>query len=766
MLIQHAEGDEQVPVPARARSPPPPPSGVAAGRQSGRRPPLGAARPVAQAAALAWLREVLVGGEDGPTLATGQIDSLGLGLEALAAGRWEAARASFGGATVRDTPEALEGLSWAAWWLDDAATVFAARERAFHLYRQRADRAGAARMATWLACDEGDFNGASAVAAGWLRRAARLLEPLEPGPDHGWLEFHAGYVAHASGDAAAACEHAVRAAALGRRTGVADLEMLGLALEGRALVACARVGDGMAASTRRPRLPWRGRRPSRSRPRGRSACSSPRASIPRTTRGRSSGATGSRSSPRATAARYMLGFCRAHYGAIDVWRGRWEDAERALDGAIEDFARSRPAFVPYARVCLAELRRRQGRGDEAAQQLEQAGEWPGAWLCRGRMALERGDAVDAAELAERCLRRTGTERRLERAPALELLAHARIARGELAEAATAVAELRDLERLVGTAPLRARADLAAGALEAAHGRHEQARPLLEDARRRVRPRRRAVRRRAGAARARGQPARARPGRGGRARAGSARDRCPRSAPSRPRSARGGSRDGDACRPELTRREREVLSLLAEGLTNRQIAERFVLSEHTVHRHVGSILRKLGVRRAPPRPPTRSARAFRAYSPNGPARGSEDGRSWRRRRRDRQATVGACGSWATITVREGARLGDRAGARRRLRDRAGPARARRRGRHRQRRDPRCRGGRPRRRERHHARALRGRPARGGRAGGRARVGARRTRRRSPSATASSTRSPRRSARSSRPTTGRWRTSCCASAGPAA
>jgi len=44
--------------------------------------------------------------------------------------------------------------------------------------------------------------------------------------------------------------------------------------------------------------------------------------------------------------------------------------------------------------------------------------------------------------------------------------------------------------------------------------------------------------------------------------------------------------------ELTRREREVLALLAEGLSNRAIAERLVLSLHTVRTHVQTILRKL------------------------------------------------------------------------------------------------------------------------------------------------------------------------------
>ncbi|MGH9267240.1 MAG: response regulator transcription factor [Acidimicrobiales bacterium] len=46
--------------------------------------------------------------------------------------------------------------------------------------------------------------------------------------------------------------------------------------------------------------------------------------------------------------------------------------------------------------------------------------------------------------------------------------------------------------------------------------------------------------------------------------------------------------------ELTPREREVLVLVAGGLTNRDIAGRLFVSEHTVHRHVTSILRKLGL----------------------------------------------------------------------------------------------------------------------------------------------------------------------------
>jgi pimeloyl-ACP methyl ester carboxylesterase/DNA-binding CsgD family transcriptional regulator len=51
--------------------------------------------------------------------------------------------------------------------------------------------------------------------------------------------------------------------------------------------------------------------------------------------------------------------------------------------------------------------------------------------------------------------------------------------------------------------------------------------------------------------------------------------------------------------DLTSRETEVLTLVASGLSDREIAERLVLSPHTIHRHVANVRNKLGL-------PTRAA----------------------------------------------------------------------------------------------------------------------------------------------------------------
>lgn len=89
--------------------------------------------------------------------------------DALARGAWEEARVAFQSiAASEGSAEAFEGLGLAAWWLDLADLVFESRERAYRLFQDRGDRAGAARVAVWIAWDSWAFRGEPAVANGWL----------------------------------------------------------------------------------------------------------------------------------------------------------------------------------------------------------------------------------------------------------------------------------------------------------------------------------------------------------------------------------------------------------------------------------------------------------------------------------------------------------------------------------------------------------------------------------------------------------------------
>lgn len=68
---------------------------------------------------------------------------------------------------------------------------------------------------------------------------------------------------------------------------------------------------------------------------------------------------------------------------------------------------------------------------------------------------------------------------------------------------------------------------------------------------------------------------------------------------------------------LTPRELQVLSLMAQGLTNSAIADRLFVSENTVESHIGSILRKLGLSGVDDGTENRRVRAVVAYLRSAP-----------------------------------------------------------------------------------------------------------------------------------------------------
>jgi ATP/maltotriose-dependent transcriptional regulator MalT len=254
---------------------------------------------------------------------------------------------------------------------------------------------------------------------------------------------------------------------------------------------------------------------------------------------------------------------------------------------------------------MAELRRRQGRLNEAEELLEQAQDHPLSILGRAHLALDRGDLERAADLAERAVRNLPEEDRTGRAAWLEVVARVRAGLGDHAEAAAAADELRAIADAIGTHPLRASARFADGVVTAATGDHRTARRLLEDAT--------DLFARCGApfetARSRIELAEVLQAMG---RTATAIEELQRALSTLRQlgagheaahaasllgqvgaPARGGVRSG-ALPPGLTTRQRDVLRLVAEGLSDKEIARRLALSEHTVHRHIANILTRFGV----------------------------------------------------------------------------------------------------------------------------------------------------------------------------
>ena len=149
--------------------------------------------------------------------------------------------------------------------------------------------------------------------------------------------------------------------------------------------------------------------------------------------------------------------------------------------AVDAMQATRPPMAGGGLARLGELRARQGRTEEAAELFRQAGAHPLGLVGLGGLALERGDAAAAADVAERVLRHLAEGMVLDRFPALELLTRARVASGELDAAGAASAELAEIAARLSTPYLKGRARLAEAGVVLAGADHEKARRLCEDA---------------------------------------------------------------------------------------------------------------------------------------------------------------------------------------------------------------------------------------------------------------------------------------------
>jgi DNA-binding NarL/FixJ family response regulator len=532
------------------------------------------------------------------------------GDEALARGAWAEAREAFEAAlNIAEAPEALEGLGNAAWWLDLSDLVFNARERAYRLYLAREERRASARVAVWLAWDYWAFRGENAVANGYLQRARRLLQGEPDCPERAWLELReASLCLLKDGDPERAHILATEGVRIARQVANTDLEMLGRAVQGLALVASGAVTEGMghldevnAAIISGELNDWVVM--------GLSCCYM----IAACDRVRDyeravQWCTRLKHSCAKWGLRPLFAVCRTQYACICLWRGAWFEAEQELLSASAELAASRPAMTAEALVHLAELRRRQGRLVEAVDLLDKIPQHGAALLVGAELAFDRGDPRAASEQALRYLRQVPMTNRTERVPGLDLLVRALTALGDTAGAKTALAELSNICAIVDTVALRAAVSFAAGYVAFGDGEPDEARRHFEDAvdlflqsdapfevaRSRIQ-----------LARALAELGRSEAAAQEVGRAIGALSELKAELELARAHTLIGSLAGTPGNPPLpsmpkvsngplTKRELEILRLVAEGLSNQIIAGRLFVSEHTIHRHLANILNKLSV----------------------------------------------------------------------------------------------------------------------------------------------------------------------------
>ncbi|MBT2596549.1 LuxR C-terminal-related transcriptional regulator [Arthrobacter sp. ISL-72] len=529
------------------------------------------------------------------TVSTG----LAEGRRLLAANNWADAAGAFEQVLANsDDPAAHDGLSNASWWLRDVDRAITERTAAYRGFRGLGEDAQAFRAAIWLAREYSEAVGNEPASRGWLARAEGLAANLPSGVERSWLAVIRGLL---EANPAAAGDDAQGALAVARSSADRDLEATALALLGLATIAGGNVPDGMTlldeamvvvtASELQDAMVF-----------GDVCCMVTRAS--------EEACDTSRLSQwnkvvmhfmQNTGHPALLESCGTCCAEVFLSTGDIASAESWLTNTLNELDqgghRSR-CVHPAAK--LAELRLLQGRVEEAGRLLSGFEGRPDALRATAAVRLASGDTAVAAALLHRRIRQIGGG--LLAVPLLSLLAEVQLAQGTPDQAMATAARLDEVAsatrwpRAIAASHLTAgRAAATAGSitlaqerLDAAIASYDELNMPLEAAQARLslaealnESNRDVAVHEAGTALAVFDKAGA---------AGMA-DR----AAALLRSLGGPARTGPKALGLLSRRESEVLTLLAEAFTNAEIADRLFISAKTAEHHVSNILAKLQLR---------------------------------------------------------------------------------------------------------------------------------------------------------------------------
>ncbi|HEX5771811.1 MAG TPA: LuxR C-terminal-related transcriptional regulator [Nocardioidaceae bacterium] len=514
------------------------------------------------------------------------------------AGDWPAARDAYAELLANEmSGDACHGLARACWWLGETRMALEHAECAFAAYEEEGRFADAAMVGVHLCLWYLTNFDNVAAAEGWLARARHLGQRSGNDLAVGWVTLVSGYVA---GDPVEGLRLIESAASTATSLSDRDLSTMALADLGLWHVTTGEVGRGMAmldeamatvfATPRRMLevVVW-------------SSCNMLAAcSLADDLRRATQWCRAADRFMDTYGCPFLQARCRAHYGSVLVATGRWEEAERELAVALSMSGDTGRGPRTEALTALAELRLRQGDHEAALILLDEADPTPAGVVTRARCLADLGRPSEARAVLKGELALQQPDN-----PAYPTLVAVLAETELLAGRAEEAAALLGRDASVWTAPAFPRAAgllaRAAGLLAAARGDleagcqqlgealdafarlelpFEWARTELELSRLLQQHDPEAAAARARSAMTRFETLGAR--REAAAAAADLRGMGFTPAPG-PRRAE-----------TLSSRERDVLDLLAHGLSNPQIAERLFLSPRTVGHHVSSILHKLGV----------------------------------------------------------------------------------------------------------------------------------------------------------------------------
>ena len=517
--------------------------------------------------------------------------------ESLALGRWEQARQQLTGLLVEhESPEALDGMGTALWWLGDIQESLNFRKRAYAGYRAGQRNAEATTVALDISvCYLSNLDNPT-VAQGWIARARSAAALSGDERLDGWLWLMEGYT---SDDPERQRKLLGQALDLARRLGDPDLELSALTDLGLAMVSSGDVSAGLAlldeamAGTlagecaRLDTVVW-------------ASCSMLSAcSLVADHKRAAHWCAAADSFAVKYGCPFLHARCRAHYGRVLVGTGDWAAAETELLRALSMSADLGREPRVEALGGLAELRFRQGAVEEAVELLAAAGDSPENASVYAEVMIAAGHPDRAIALLVSQLAVTAVSDAVF--PILTAgLVDAYLANGDLAPASAAAESLPGAdhghpqalaltERATGlVAGARGETGLAANRLRSAAADFDRLELPFQAARARLE---------------RAQVLRAADPSLAIVEASWALDRLQRLGAHRDAAAAAALLRGlgVATRPGprhvglLSQREREVLALLKQGLTNPEIAAALFISPKTVAHHVSSILSKLNLR---------------------------------------------------------------------------------------------------------------------------------------------------------------------------